>query len=304
VKWRKLGCVYVAEGRHDWARSHAYIPTPTVMDDGMLRVYCAFLDNDQVGRPGYVDLAVDNPLKVLRVSERPVLDVGEPGTFDDSGVTPTCILRHKDTDLMYYFGWQRGIKQRYYLFAGLAVKKKNEENFKRYSQVPLLDRKDGELFVRSAPYVLHDGGVFKMWYASGSSWVESGGKTVPTYNLRYTESMDGLSWTGKSKVCLDLAEKDEIGFGRPYIIKDRQLYKMWYSLRTFSKHYRIVYAESNDGLRWQRKDAEAGIDISESGWDSEMVCFAAVVDVRGKRFMFYNGNEFGKTGFGVAVQND
>lgn len=56
---------------------------------------------------------------------------------------------------------------------------------------------------------------------------------------------------------------------------------------------------------WVRKDEEVGIDVSKQGWDSEMIEYLHVFDHKAKRYMFYNGNKYGKTGFGLAVlEND
>jgi hypothetical protein len=79
------------------------------------------------------------------------------------------------------------------------------------------------------------------------------------------------------------------------------MYRMWYSIRSRVEPYRIGYAESADGIVWQRRDAEAGIARSETGWDSEMVCYPCVVDAGDRRYLFYNGNRHGSTGFGCAV---
>jgi hypothetical protein len=76
---------------------------------------------------------------------------------------------------------------------------------------------------------------------------------------------------------------------------------MWFSARFFGRGYGIGYAESRDGLTWERRDDLAGISRSESGWDSEMICYPCVVNVGPNRYMFYNGNRYGSTGFGVAV---
>ena len=302
MKWRKLGRVYVANGEYGWAQTHAYIPTPLVLDDERIRLYVAFWDKQQVGRIGFVDIDANNPLEILRVSKQPVLDIGEPGTFDDSGVTPISIVANKGKKLMYFTGWQRGVKVRYYLFTGLAISENGGETFKRYSQVPILDRSNDELFFRTAAHVIIDAGVYKMWYIAGSKWVDVKGEEVPTYNLRYIESKDGFSWNEIGTVCMELSGDDEHGFGRPWVIKEGKIYKMWYSIRTISKGYRLGYAESEDGLNWVRKDDEVGIDVSERGWDSEMICFASIVDVNDKRYMFYNGNNYGETGFGVALE--
>lgn len=300
MKWVKLGYVYAANENFDWAQSHAYVPTPLVLED-RIRVYTAFWDKEKVGRIGFVDVDRDDPLQILEISKKPVLDIGEPGTFDESGVTPTSIVKNEDRLFLYYFGWQKGVKVRYCLFAGLAIGHEEGKAFTRYSKVPILDRSDDELFLRSAPFVIPDSNLHKMWYVAGSEWINVKGKEIPTYNLRYLESEDGLSWGKKGRICLELSGTDEIGFGRPYVIKENQGYRMWYSIRIISKGYRIGYAESKNGLNWERNDHVVGIDVSESGWDSEMICFPAVVDIGKKRYMFYNGNNYGETGFGVAI---
>ena len=76
---------------------------------------------------------------------------------------------------------------------------------------------------------------------------------------------------------------------------------MWYSIRSHSEGYTIGYAESGDGLRWERQDERAGIRKSDAGWDAEMVCYPYVFEVNGIYYMVYNGNHCGKTGFGYAV---
>ena len=299
MKWRKLGRVFVATGEYDWAQTHAYIPTPLKLDAERIRLYVAFLDKEHVGRVGYVDVDASNPLSVLRISNQPVLDIGKPGTFDDSGVTPISIVDDKGKKLMYYTGWQRGVKARYYLFTGLAISENGGETFERYSNVPILDRSNDELFFRTAAHVIIDNGIYKMWYIAGSKWINVRGKEIPTYNMRYMESSDGFSWNKRGTVCMELSD-DEHGFGRPFVVKEGRFYKMWYSIRTINNGYRLGYAESIDGLNWERKDNEVGMDVSESGWDSEMICFASIIDVNRKRYMFYNGNNYGETGFGVA----
>ncbi len=300
--WKKLGLVYAPNGEHEWAASHAFIPTSLMLAEDRIRVYVAFLDRNKVGRAGYVDVDARDPLRVLKVSAKPVLDVGEPGTFDDSGITPVCIFENQGTIYMYYVGWQLGVKVRYYLFVGLAVSKDGGETFTRYSQAPILDRSDGELFVRTAAHVMHDEGEWKMWYIAGDRWVEVNGKQVPTYNMRYLEAADNFAWERQGAVCLNLDDDgDEYGFGRPFVLKEDGLYKMWYSIRTVSKGYRLGYAESTDGGKWTRKDDQVGIDVSEHGWDSQMTCFACVQKTRYGTYMFYNGNNYGETGFGVAI---
>jgi predicted GH43/DUF377 family glycosyl hydrolase len=303
VRWRKLGLVYVADGERPWQLSHAYCPTPFRLDEQRIRVFCAFLDADMVGRVGYVDVAASDPTKVLAVSEQPVLDIGAAGTFDDHGVVPMTAVSDASGALrLYYTGFELGTRVRYFMFTGLAESTDAGESFARVSQVPVLDRSDSELYVRTAANVRPDGDQWRMWYIGGSQWIGSGSAAKPSYVLHHSRSGDGVEWPRAGARVMELAEDgDEFGFGRPCVLEDSTGMRMWYSIRTLSKGYRIGYAVSQDGLQWERRDQEAGITVSPSGWDSEMVGMTAVFENEHGMFMFYNGNDYGRTGFGVAI---
>jgi hypothetical protein len=300
-QWERLGLVWVASGEQPWARTHAALPTATMLDEERIRVYVACLDAAKVGRIGWVDVAARDPRQVLAVSEHPVLDVGAPGTFDDNGVNPLWLVEHAGRLYLYYVGWQLGTRVRYYLFCGLAASDDGGNSFLRVSQAPLLDRTDGELFVRTAPCVRREDGVWKMWYIGGDSWVEGRGKQLPRYGLRYLESDDPRRWRGPSRPVMDVRGGDEHGFGRPFVLREDGRYRMWYSVRTISAGYRLGYAESPDGLTWERMDDAAGIEPSPEGWDSQMVCYSFLQATRYGTYLFYNGNDYGATGFGAAV---
>jgi len=302
MKWEKLGRVYCADEPSGWQQSHAYVPTPYRFDEGTIRVYCAFLDDDNIGRVGYVDVDATDPTRVISVSEEPVLSVGEPGCFDSFGVTPSSITKLDSGIGLYYFGWNRHPQIPYTMFSGLAVSDDGGETFQRFSQVPILDRTNTERFARSAPTVTNLGDEYACFYVSADEWIAVDGKEIPTYNLRTKRSEDGMTWSRSAgEVVLRLAnDGDEFGFGRPFVRCEENKYRLWYSIRTRSKGYRIGYAESDDGYDFKRLDHLAGIDVSERGWDSEMVCFPAIIDANDERYMFYNGNDYGRTGFGVA----
>jgi hypothetical protein len=140
-----------------------------------------------------------------------------------------------------------------------------------------------------------------MWYIGGDRWVDVNGKARPKYNLRYLESDRLDVWGAPGRVIMDVYGDDEHGLGRPVIVRDGGGYRMWYGVRTRSRGYHAGYAESEDGLRWTRRDELAGITVSESGWDSEMICCLAIQATKYGTYMFYNGNNYGETGFGVAI---
>jgi predicted GH43/DUF377 family glycosyl hydrolase len=301
MRWTKRGLIYAPTGQHSWAKKYAFPPTP-LFQAGVLRVYVAFCDEHTVGRIGWVDLDPDEPARVLAVSPRPVLDIGVPGAFDENGILPTTVLSHGDRLYLYYVGYQLGFKVRYYQFQGLAISSDGGQTFVRARQTPVIDRSDRELLNRTSAFVMHEGGVFRMWYVGGSEWTEVKGKSLPVYNLRYLESPDGVTWPGEGRVCLDFQNADEHAFGRPWVLKEQGLYRMFYSVRTRSRGYRLGYAESPDGLSWQRLDDRIGIDVSPSpsAWDSEMIAYSSVVRHKDRVYLFYNGNNCGQTGFGYA----
>ena len=301
MKWRKLGRVWAPRGDKAWARTHAFVPTPHLIGD-ILRVYFTGLDATRVGRVGYVDLDPDEPTVVIAECDGPVLDIGEAGCFDDNGVNASSLLAWRGRLWLYYIGWQAAVRVPYMLFSGVAVSADQGHSFIRLQRVPVLDRTDAEPFSRSAPFVVEDGDLLRMWYWSSSHWsMGDDGRLHYNNSISYAESRDGIAWTPVRLAVIQPGEGD-YAVGRPWVIRDARLLRMWFATRSFDnrKPYRIEYAESLDGQTWTRRDP--GITTSPSGWDSEMVCCPAVIDVRGRRLMFYNGNRHGETGFGVAVQ--
>jgi predicted GH43/DUF377 family glycosyl hydrolase len=300
MKWRKMGRIYAPDGSLAWARKFAFPPVPYFLNEEVIRIYVAFCDEQMIGRIGYVDLSADNPLEVLRVSEQPVLNIGTPGAFDENGLLPTCIVEVDGKLYLYYVGYQLGMKVRYYQFEGLAISTDGGESFERAQRVPVTDRTDQELLNRTSAFVRRRGACFQMWYVGGSEWTVIDGKPMPVYNIRYMESADGINWPAEGRVCIDYTREGEYAFGRPFVIEENGRQLMFYSSRTRSKGYRIGYAESTDGQNWTRRDEEIGIDVSANGWDSQMLAYACVVRHKDKVYMFYNGNNYGETGFGYA----
>jgi hypothetical protein len=142
-----------------------------------------------------------------------------------------------------------------------------------------------------------------MWYVSGVKWTIENGQPRHYYHVKYAESADGVRWRRRGVVCIDFASAGEHAIARPCVLKDPDgRYRMWYSCR--GERYRIGYAESADGLAWERKDDQAGIEPSPSGWDSDMIEYPAVFDAGGRRYMLYNGNGYGRSGMGLAVLGD
>ncbi|CAE6849212.1 hypothetical protein R69746_07272 [Paraburkholderia aspalathi] len=303
MKWNKLGLVYKPTGLGDWAIHTATLPTPILLSPEIIRVYVSFCDANGVGRPGYVDVDATNPTRVLKVSSNPLLDIGPPGTFDDNGAVVCSVVDAGDgVYYMYYVGFEQCMKVRYRLFTGLAISDDGGQSFRKYKTTPILERSPEELYFRCGPFVMRDGGLFRMWYIAGSEWTEVDGKSVPVYALRYLESPDGLHWGDCGEQQMEITGADEHGFGRPWVDKrPNGTYELFYSIRRRTLGaYRLGYARSTDGATWVRDDASLGLDVTPGSFDSDAIEYSAVIEAGGKTYCFYNGNAFGRDGFAVA----
>lgn len=302
MKWLKKGLIYKPSGNLEWAKHSALTPTPILINDDIIRVYAGFRDNEGVSRIGYVDVEARNPSNIVKISESPVLDIGDPGTFDDNGVILGDVLRVGKEIYMYYVGFQLARKVKFLAFTGLAISSDNGETFRKISSVPILDRGENERYIAAIHSVIYEKGVWRAWYAAGDGWEIIDGKPFPRYNIRYLESLDGINFCSnrnQSALCIDV-QGDEYRIGRPRVYKINGIYRMFYTRGTTKGDYIAGYAESNDGVNWIRKDDKLGITLSTHGWDSKALSYPSLLFYHDKVYMFYNGNEMGKDGFGYA----
>jgi hypothetical protein len=229
-----------------------------------------------------------------------VLAPGPLGSFDDAGVTTSCVTEAGGELRLYYSGWTRGTSVPFYFYVGCARSTDGGTTFERVSQAPVLERSNVDPYLTASPWILVEDGLWRMWYVSGTGWELADGRPRHRYHVKYAESVDGLFWRREGHVCIDFLNEREYAIARPCVVRDDDKYRMWYSSR--GDAYRLGYAESADGLTWERRDQEPGLEPSAEGWDSEMVCYPAVYDEGGSRHLLYNGNGYGATGIGHAVE--
>ncbi len=297
MQWKKLGRVFVPDNHHPWMETHAANPVVEHLDEDIYRVYFSGRDNNNRSSIGYVDVDINPPFKIIGVAPRPLVVPGERGMFDDSGVSLGCIVNVEGRKFLYYLGWNLGVTVPWRNSIGLAIFNEKSGMYEKFGKAPLLDRCEVDPYTISYPYVMKDGNIYRMWYGSslgwGKDWMEM------AFVIKYAESHDGIHWNREGHIALNFKSDKESAIARAFVLNEKEKYKMWYSYRGDS--YRIGYAESTDGVQWTRKDELAGIDVSDNGWDSEMIEYPCVFDHKDSRYMFYNGNGFGKTGFGLAV---
>lgn len=300
MKWKKLGHNYRPDGTVFWQQHSALTPTPIVLDADTIRVYAGFRDGGGVSRIGYVDLQADNPLNIKKVSLKPVLDIGRAGCFDDNGVILGDVVSIGNVLRMYYIGFQQVKNVKFLAFTGVAESVDNGETFQRLSEIPVMDRAPGASMIRAIHSVHYEQGRWKIWYAAGDDWSFINKTPYPNYTIWYTESDDGLSFSQQGIRCIDVRD-NEYRIGRPSVYKNNGQYYMFYTKGTLAgTDYFPGLAVSNDGIHWERCDAELGLALSDDGFDSIHLCYPRLFHVNHKTYAVYNGNDMGIDGFGLA----
>jgi sucrose-6-phosphate hydrolase SacC (GH32 family) len=274
-------------------------PAPVLIGNDVIRIYVGGWDESGISRIWYIDVAANNPDRVLRISDRPVLDLGVAGAFDDNGVFPGHAYKHEGKYYLYYTGFQVGHRVRYFNFGGLAVSD-NGEHFERASQAPVLDRADEGLTVRAGQSIIWDRDKFKSCYSAGSSWLHVGGETRPIYDVYCQESSSVADWGKKGRKIVECDLAVEHGLGRPQLVKVQDKYYVFYTRRTLDMRYHMGAAISTDCVSWKRIDDQVSVQHTHKGFDDEMVYFPAVVENKGRLGLFYSGNAFGGGGLGFA----
>lgn len=292
-------------------QSHAQNPAVLALND-RLRVYfnCRTKRDDRGSVRAYatyVDVDRADAKQIVAVRDRPILDLGEPGTFDQFGVMSGTVVRHGNEVFLYYVGWTRSYGVPYHHAIGLAISRDDGTTFERYGKGPIVTRKPNEPFIQNSPFVTKIGELFHMWYSTGLRWIEHAGAMESVYVLVHATSHDGKEWIRDGLPCVEAIAEDECQTN-PCVVKIADRYHMWFcfrygtDFRNSDRGYRIGYAWSQDLVRWHREDASGDLPPAPGNeWDSQMVCYPCVIEIDGRLLMFYSGNHFGESGFGYAV---
>ncbi len=303
MHWAKLGQIFAPEREFLWMRSHAAVPFTHHLGGELYRIYFSCRDERNRSHVGGVvlDFSSVRP-KILDLDSSPALAPGGCGSFDEDGAMACNIVEFRDELRMYYIGWNLGRTVPFRNSIGLAVSRDNGATFEKLAG-PVLDRSLYHPFFVASPFARYDQGQWRLWFLSCTRWERKGETFIHHYNLHQTTSENGIDWRPQSRVCIDFLDEHEYAISRPCVLRDADCWRMWYSHRASATAptYRIGYATSDDGENWTRRDNEAGIDVGDIGWDADMVCYPYVFDHQDRRYLLYNGNGYGLTGFGLAV---
>lgn len=312
-EWKKLGRVFGPEhapGR-PWLQQFAQAPAALVLED-VVRIYFSTRPApDQTGQyvsySAFVDLDRGDLFRIRNVASKPVLELGGRGAFDEFGTYPMSVIEDDGALLAYYGGWTRCESVPFDVAIGCARSIDGGTTFGRVGPGPILGASLDEPFVLSGPKVRRFNGIWYLFYIAGRKWKVVAGRPEPVYKIRMATSQDGLTWTKANRDLIESRLEPDEAQASPDVIDAGGSYHMFFSYRRSADFrgreggYRIGYASSTNLLEWTRDDARAGIDVSDDGWDSEMVSYPHVFDVDGRTYLAYLGNQVGRHGFGLAV---
>lgn len=304
--WERKGILFETE-------NYGSIPFAHKIGKDRYRIFFSQRNKKGQSYPVFIDSKVKNGEIFLVGDVQPIkLNIGNKGTFDDNGIMPSSLVEHEDKLYLYYIGWSPQVTVSYQLTIGLAISHDNGYTFKKYSEGPILNRDINEPFFNTAPYVIKENNIWRMWYVSSSGWIEHKNLTEPVYRIKTATSKDGILWVRNKNICIDYDfNKGVEAIGRPCVIKEGKKYRMYFSHRKaidyregekLENSYKIGTTISNDGIIWDN-NLDLNIIKSKKGlWDWSMKEYCHVFTHSEYQYMIYNGNHFGKNGFGYAVK--
>jgi len=312
-RWEKLGRIFDPREHKggSWMREFAQSPSALIYETHVRVYFCSrpapASDGQYLSYLSYIDLNRKNLLEILNVCTEPILGLGAYGTFDEFGTNPISVIRDQGEVRAYYAGWTRCESVPFNAALGLAISRDDGASFARLGEGPVLSYSPDEPFLLGSPRIRKYGGNWHLWYVSGKQWLRTdGGKPEPVYRIRMASSEDGINWVKFGRDLLESRLGEHECQACPDVIFHGNKYHMFFCYR-HSHHYkgkeggyRIGYASSVDMLNWSRCDEIAGMSVSETGWDSEMVSYPHVFMLDGETYMLYQGNEMGRCGFGLA----
>lgn len=313
MKWRKLGQIFDFDGAGFGSEFIGFAQSPqALIFDEHIRFYFSTRKRDYSGKflsvVQYVDMRKD--FSVIQGRSRgTVLPLGKLGTFDEHGIFPFSVFRHDGAVWGYSNGWNRRKSVSVDTAIGLAISSDGGETFVKNGDGPVLGPSLHEPYLVCDPFVRVFNGVFHMWYLYGVAWKQSelGGEPDRTYVIAHATSDDGITWAREGRPIVAQANPEECQ-ALPTVIQLGSRYHMYFCHRdTFdfrtnrANAYRLGYAWSDDLITWTRDDERAGIDVTLGDWDSDMMCYPHLFAIEGHTYLAYNGNEFGRHGFGLAV---
>ena len=297
--WKKKGLLYSPAPLNPKLLSHAANPLAILLEKDIYRIFFSGRDNENRSSVGFVDIDIVTQT-ISYIHKQTVFEYGAKTSFYSHGASVGCSYKAEQKIYILFMGWQIPPEEHWRGDIGRLCISQDMYNLELSPTEPFISIDSIDPISLSYPWILQENNVYHMWYGSTITW-DAGNKEM-LHIINHAVSSDGETWR-KTGTAVPYKLGEAQAFSRPTVIRDNEGYHMWFSYRSGvpGVTYRIGYAFSRDASVGELNLKHNTIDVSPSGWDSEMICYPFVFDHKGQRYMLYNGNGYGKTGFGLAI---
>ncbi|MGE3313796.1 MAG: hypothetical protein AB7O26_01685 [Planctomycetaceae bacterium] len=304
LTWEKKGLVIPPDPRSRWRSHLAGMACVHKQRNGYRAYLAGSCASTSAMSIGWVVLSDD--FEIVQESPEAIVSP-RSGNFDDRGTLAPFVVRVDDQTLyMYYVGWTQGGPLELRMEPGLAISNDDGATWQRPVEGSFMPKDAHDPHgIGTVCVLIDEPGRWRMWYTSIQPPVDFNGQKVTNrYFIKHAESADGIHWhKPPNNTALDIDGRSIAS--KPMIVREPDGMRMFYSFkqahsnRLLPDEYRICEAHSMYGRMWY--DQGVVLDVSASGWDSEMVEYAWVIPQGDEYLMFYSGNGFGATGTGLAI---
>tara|TARA_Y100000768_G_C23986083_1_gene688920 strand:+ start:1386 stop:2294 length:909 start_codon:yes stop_codon:yes gene_type:complete len=299
IKFRKNGLI-IGSKDIPWVKNHLWVPTAYKLNRSKIIVFFAGRNFKNESDTGYFVYDI-NLNKVTKISKKPVLSRGVLGMFDDSAVIPSHIIKIGRKYFMYYVGWTQGKKVPFFSSIGLAKSNSIYGPFKKIGKAPIIGKSNEDPFFVATCFVEKRKNLFEMYYTSNLGWSKNKKKAFPLYLIKRCTSKDGVKWKFNNDRIINFASSDEVAITRPWIIEYNKKKVMFFSCK---KKFYKMYAAFKNRNKWTRKFNISFTNSSEYKFDNKSQEYGSIIKMKQNYYMFYNGNDYGKKGIGLAISNE
>ena len=295
LNFKKKGVIFDIK-KFKEIKSHAWVPTPYLIEKNKIIVFFAGRNKKNESDTWYFIYDIEKE-KIIKISDKPVLKRGNLGSFDDSAAIPSHLIKIRNKYYLYYVGWTRGFKVPYFSNIGLAVSNNVKGPYKKISKSPILGKSKYDPYFVATCFVVKEKKRFEMYYTSNLLWQKIKGLAQPKYLIKIAYSKNGIDWISKNEKVINFTNKNETAITRPWVIKIKNETYMFYSVK--KKYYKIktsVYKKN----KWIRKKIFK-FENKNLKFDNISQEYSSLIKFKNNIYMFYNGNDYGKQGIGLAI---